>query len=200
MPWRGTATRRASPPPRSGARAGERGQYRKRAMGKPCVRAQEPLPSHSGFIKAPARSGAFRGPKGKCRHTRLLGVKDAGRAASRRGCRGQGREPGRGERATNSQMNGSNFRCFMEETASRQRDGERREPPRVCKRSHAHTEPARSPGAIGGGLHPPGGHGSFGIVPLVARRAAALHFFLPPVVAIILSSSQDNCRGSKEEI
>lgn len=146
MPWRGTATRRASPPPRSGARAGERGQYRKRAMGKPCVRAQEPLPSHSGFIKAPARSGAFRGPKGKCRHTRLLGVKDAGRAASRGGCRGQGREPGRGERATNSQMNGSNFRCFMEETASRQRDGERREPPRVCKLLHAHTEPARSPG------------------------------------------------------
>lgn len=54
-------------------------------------------------------------------------------------------------------------------------------------------------GAIGGGLHPPGGHGSFGIVPLGARRAAALHFFLPPIT-IILSSSQDNCRGSKEEI
>lgn len=66
------------PLPRSGDRMGEQGQHRKCYMGKPRVGAQEPLPSHSRLIKAPVQSGAFHGPKGKCIHTRLLGVKDAG--------------------------------------------------------------------------------------------------------------------------
>lgn len=61
-------------------------------MGKPRVRAQEPLPSHSRLIKAPVQSG----PKGKCTHTRLLGVKDAGQAASREAAGGKGGDRGVG--------------------------------------------------------------------------------------------------------
>lgn len=65
-------------------------------MGKPGVRAQEPLPSHSRLIKAPVQRGAFHGPKGKCRHTRPLGVKDAGQAASREAAGGKGGDRGVG--------------------------------------------------------------------------------------------------------
>lgn len=125
------------PLPRSADRMGEQGQHRKCYMGKPCVGAQEPLPSHSRLIKAPVQSGAFHGPKGKCIHIRLLRVKDAGQAV-RRGCRGQGREPGRGEGDTNSKMNGLNFLCFMEVNKRRQRGGEKGDL-NACTRSHAHT-------------------------------------------------------------
>lgn len=65
-------------------------------MGKPSVRAQEPLPSHSRLIEAPVQSGAFYGPEGKCIHTRLLGVKDAGQAESREAAGGRGGNRGVG--------------------------------------------------------------------------------------------------------
>lgn len=66
-------------------------------MGKPCVGAQEPLPSHSRLIKAPVQSGAFHGPKGKCIHTRLLGVKDAGQAVRGEAAGGKGGNRGVGK-------------------------------------------------------------------------------------------------------
>lgn len=55
-----------------------------------------------------------------------------------RGCRGQGREPGRGEGDTNSKMNGLNFLCFMEANKRRQKGGEKGDLS-ACTRSHAHA-------------------------------------------------------------
>lgn len=59
-----------------------------------------------------------------------------------RGCRGQGREPGRGEGDTNSKMNGLNFLCFMEANKKRRRGGEKGDLS-TCTRSHAHTDQPR---------------------------------------------------------
>lgn len=59
-------------------------------------------------------------------------------SSERRGCRGQGRELGRGEGDTNSKMNGLNFLCFMEVNKSRQRGGEKGDLS-ACTGSHAHT-------------------------------------------------------------
>lgn len=82
-------------------------------------------------------------------------------SSERRGCRGQGRELGRGEGDTNSKMNGLNFLCFMEANKRRQRGGEKRDLS-ACTGSHAHTCQPRPRNCWwpvwGGSLHPLGWH------------------------------------------
>ena len=92
-----------------------------------------------------------------------------------RGCRGQGRQPGCGERAANSQMNGFDFLCFMEANKRRQK-GESRD-----LNSHAHV-PSPAPSAHWWPT------GTVQCQPLVPQEPIAL--ILLPYPIIILNSSQ----------
>lgn len=68
-----------------------------------------------------------------------------------RGCRGQGRGPGRGEGDTNSKKNGLNFLCFMKANKRRQRGGEKGDPS-VHIHALTHTRASPEPHVGRGGM------------------------------------------------